>query len=45
MDHDWYILELDRSPWYDLFRPEDRLQAMRAIWGVMGFLMRDTASE
>jgi len=35
-----YILEMRRSRWYDLFDAEDRVEAMRGIWGVMAWLMR-----
>ena len=37
---EWYGLPLQRSKWYDLFDPEDRVQAVRGIWGVMGWMMR-----
>ncbi|KAI9777657.1 MAG: hypothetical protein M1816_004614 [Peltula sp. TS41687] len=37
----WYMLELRRSKWYDLFSAEDRVKAMRGIWGVTAWLMRD----
>ena len=42
---EWYGLQLDRSRWFDLFKPDDRLQAMRGVWAVMGFLMRDVEKE
>jgi len=29
-----------RSRWFDLFKSEDRVQAMGLVWGVMGYLMR-----
>jgi len=29
-----------RSRWFDLFKSEDRVQAMSLVWGVMGYLMR-----
>ena len=31
-----------RSRWYDLFSAEDRVEAMRGIWAVLGLLMRRT---
>ncbi|KAI2779381.1 hypothetical protein F4815DRAFT_474104 [Daldinia loculata] len=36
----WGKLEVWRSKWYDLFIVEDRLEAMRLLWGVMGWVMR-----
>ncbi|OBT84540.1 hypothetical protein VE02_06778 [Pseudogymnoascus sp. 03VT05] len=30
-----------RSRWWDLFSAEERVEAMGAIWGMMGWLMRD----
>ena len=36
----WYRLEMRRTRWYDLFSMEDRVEAMRGIWAVMGCLMR-----
>ena len=30
-----------RSPWYDLLTINGRLEAMRAIWGVLGWLLRE----
>ncbi|KAK4691417.1 hypothetical protein P7C71_g5578, partial [Lecanoromycetidae sp. Uapishka_2] len=38
---EWYSLRVQRSKWYDLFNTDDRLQVMRAIWAIMGYLMRD----
>lgn len=38
---DWYSLQVQRSKWYDMFIADDRVQVMRAIWAVMGYLMRD----
>ena len=36
----WGRLEVSRSRWFDLFLVEDRLEAMRLLWGVMAWLMR-----
>ena len=36
----WGGLEVWRSRWYDLFLVEDRVEAMRLLWGVMAWLMR-----
>ncbi|OBT49160.1 hypothetical protein VE00_00009 [Pseudogymnoascus sp. WSF 3629] len=34
-----------RSRWWDLFRAEERVEAMGALWGMMGWLMRDVEGE
>lgn len=36
----WDKLEVWRSTWFDLFVPEQRLEAMRLLWGVMSWSMR-----
>ncbi len=36
----WGKLEVWRSRWFDLFLVDERLEAMRELWGVMGWLMR-----
>ncbi|RYP49022.1 hypothetical protein DL768_005213 [Monosporascus sp. mg162] len=36
----WGELQVWRSRWFDLFLIEDRLEAMRQLWGVMAWLMR-----
>ncbi|KAI0441839.1 hypothetical protein F4803DRAFT_562806 [Xylaria telfairii] len=36
----WDKLEIWRSKWFDLFVPEQRLEAMRLLWGVMSWSMR-----
>ena len=35
-------LELRRSRWYNLLDAGDRAEAMRGVWGVMAWLMRET---
>jgi len=37
----WFKLRVQRSRWYDLLKPEDRAQAMRGVWGVIRWMMRD----
>ncbi|KAL9613579.1 MAG: hypothetical protein Q9167_001861 [Letrouitia subvulpina] len=37
----WYALDVRRSKWFDLFNVEDRVQALRGVWAIMGYLMRD----
>lgn len=34
------VLQLWRTKWYDLFSPEERLEAQRGVWHVMGWLMK-----
>lgn len=38
--HPWYKIEVRRSRWFDLLDAADRVEAMRGIWGVVGWLMR-----
>lgn len=38
--HSWGKLEVWRSNWFDLFIVEQRLEAMRLLWGVMAWSMR-----
>ena len=42
IDLEWYGVDLARSKWFDMFKVEDRAEAMAAVWGVLGFMMRDT---
>ncbi|KAH0551070.1 hypothetical protein GP486_007581 [Trichoglossum hirsutum] len=42
---DWYILKVRRSRWFDLLDGGDRIEAMRGIWGVFGYLMRNTEGD
>ncbi|KAI6814390.1 hypothetical protein KC332_g2067 [Hortaea werneckii] len=46
-EEEWYRPKLQRSQWYDLFAMEQRVEALRALWGVMSYLMREpvTAEE
>ncbi|OIW26820.1 hypothetical protein CONLIGDRAFT_635073 [Coniochaeta ligniaria NRRL 30616] len=37
----WGRLEVWRSKWYDFFLVEDRVEAMRLVWGMMAYLMRE----
>ena len=39
-DTAWYRPKLYRSRWFDLFKPADRIEAFRGIWGVHAYLMR-----
>ncbi|CAO1597434.1 MAG: hypothetical protein LQ349_006235 [Xanthoria aureola] len=38
---EWWSLEVQRSKWFDLLDPDDRGEAMRGVWGVMRWMMRD----
>ncbi|KAK3622406.1 hypothetical protein LTR56_022227 [Elasticomyces elasticus] len=33
---------LQRSQWFDLFDPQQRVEALRGIWGVMAYLTRES---
>ncbi|KAI2627540.1 hypothetical protein GGR54DRAFT_589396 [Hypoxylon sp. NC1633] len=37
---DWGRLDVWRSQWFDLFVVEERLEAMRLLWGMMAWVMR-----
>lgn len=39
-DPDWCSPKLQRTRWFDLFKIEDRAEAMRGLWGVMSYLLR-----
>ncbi|KAI1485505.1 hypothetical protein F5X96DRAFT_326135 [Biscogniauxia mediterranea] len=41
----WDKLEVWRSRWFDLFLVEDRLEAMRLMWGIMAWVMRKNDGE
>ncbi|KAL8852611.1 MAG: hypothetical protein Q9221_002491 [Calogaya cf. arnoldii] len=41
---EWWRLDVKRSKWYDLFDPRDRGQAMRGVWGIMRWMMRDVGT-
>lgn len=38
---DWCGPRLQRTQWFDMLDIEQRVQAFRALWGVMGYLTRD----
>jgi hypothetical protein len=38
-------LQLWRTKWYDMFNPEERLEAQRGVWQVMGWLMKQEDQE
>ncbi|CAE6997826.1 hypothetical protein PTTW11_00602 [Pyrenophora teres f. teres] len=39
-DPDWCSPKLSRTRWFDLFNVNDRVEAMRGLWGIMSYLMR-----
>lgn len=41
----WDRLVVRRSEWFDLFVPEQRVEAIKLLWGVMAWLMRSTEGE
>lgn len=41
----WGELEVRRSKWYDLFVVEERLEAMKMVWGMMQWVMREQNEE
>lgn len=41
----WYALEMKRSKWFDLFVANDRVEAMRGIWAILSWQMRDMTEE
>ncbi|KAI1105417.1 hypothetical protein F4804DRAFT_304335 [Jackrogersella minutella] len=44
-ERSWGKLEMWRSSWFDLFIVEERLEAMRLLWGLMGYVMRTEDGE
>lgn len=41
----WDKLEVWRTKWFDLFLVEERLEALRVLWGVLAWLMRRQEQE
>ncbi|KAL2138371.1 hypothetical protein VTI28DRAFT_6895 [Corynascus sepedonium] len=37
----WGKLEVWRSPWFDLFKADERVQAMQVVWSMMAWMMRE----
>jgi hypothetical protein len=44
-DPDWFSPKLQRTRWFDLFNVDDRIEAMRGIWGLMSYLMRADTND
>ena len=38
----WWGVKMQRSRWYDLLHPQDRLEAMKGVWAILGWMMRNT---
>lgn len=36
----WFSPKIKRTKWFDLLEPEDRVEAMRVLWGVFSYSMR-----
>jgi len=43
-ESDWSRPKLQRSQWFDLFDVDKRVEAFKALWGVMEYLNREIAS-
>ncbi|ROT42732.1 hypothetical protein SODALDRAFT_354917 [Sodiomyces alkalinus F11] len=41
----WGELEVRRTPWFDLFLVEERLEALKIVWAVMAWMMRKPEEE
>ncbi|OOF92371.1 hypothetical protein ASPCADRAFT_210238 [Aspergillus carbonarius ITEM 5010] len=39
-DQPWYVLQLRRTRWYDLFDGEDRVEVLKGIWRIFHYLLR-----
>ncbi|PYH95401.1 hypothetical protein BO71DRAFT_398064 [Aspergillus ellipticus CBS 707.79] len=39
-DQPWYVLQLRRTKWYDLFDAHDRVEVFKGIWGILHYLLR-----
>ncbi|AEO60222.1 hypothetical protein MYCTH_70349 [Thermothelomyces thermophilus ATCC 42464] len=37
----WGKLEVWRSPWFDFFKAEERVQAMQIVWSMLAWMMRE----
>ena len=42
---EWCEFKMKKTKWYDLGEPEDRVEAARAITGILAFLTRNEQSE
>jgi hypothetical protein len=43
-ERSWGRLEMWRSKWFDLFIVEERLEALRVLWGMTAWMMREDGS-
>ncbi|KAF2997505.1 hypothetical protein E8E14_000316 [Neopestalotiopsis sp. 37M] len=44
-DKSWGELQVWRSKWFDLFLAEDRLEALRLLWGMNAWMMRKVEDD
>ena len=42
MAQPWYGVRMSRTKWYNLLVPAERVEAMRVLWGIVGWGMRKT---
>lgn len=40
-DKEWCSPRLQRSQWFDLLNVDQRIEAFRALWGVLAYLTRE----
>lgn len=38
---EWWKLQVKRSKWFDLLDPQDRVEAFRGVWALVGWMMRE----
>jgi hypothetical protein len=38
----WHVLKLQRTKWFDLFDKDDRLEALKGVWQLFHYQLRDT---
>lgn len=41
-DQPWYVLNLQRTRWYDLFDANDRVEGLKAVWSLFHYQSRKT---
>lgn len=41
-DQPWHILKLQRTRWYDLLDPTDRVEALKGVWTLFHYQLRET---
>jgi hypothetical protein len=38
----WHVLKLQRTKWFDLFDTDGRLEALKGVWQLFHYQLRDT---